>query len=82
MQHPKLHVMKMTHQIKGLHTIIRDKNTSRADFIFYSDRLMRFTDYLQRMLITYLDCLLRRVLGSCHLGNRQLLHPLARNTKE
>jgi len=39
--HPKLHVMKMTHQILGLHTIIRDKTTSRADFIFYSDRLIR-----------------------------------------
>jgi len=39
--HPKLHVMKMTHQIKGLHTIIRNRETSRADFIFYSDRLLR-----------------------------------------
>jgi len=39
--HPKLHVMKMTHQIKGLHSIIRNQNTSRADFIFYADRLIR-----------------------------------------
>jgi uracil phosphoribosyltransferase len=27
--------------ILGLHTIIRDKNTKREDFIFYSDRLIR-----------------------------------------
>lgn len=33
--------MKMTHQIRGLHTIIRNKETSRADFIFYSNRLLR-----------------------------------------
>jgi len=39
--HPKLHVMKMTHQIRGLHTIIRNKQTTREDFIFYSDRLLR-----------------------------------------
>ena len=25
----------------GLHTIIRDKDTKREDFIFYSDRLIR-----------------------------------------
>jgi uracil phosphoribosyltransferase len=39
--HSNLHVMKMTHQIRGLHTIIRNKETSRADFIFYSNRLLR-----------------------------------------
>eukprot|EP01118_Nematostelium_gracile_P017714 TRINITY_DN765_c0_g1_i1.p1 TRINITY_DN765_c0_g1~~TRINITY_DN765_c0_g1_i1.p1 ORF type:complete len:250 (+),score=50.62 TRINITY_DN765_c0_g1_i1:44-793(+) len=40
-QHPKLHVIRSTNQIKGLHTIIRNKDTSRADFIFYADRLLR-----------------------------------------
>jgi uracil phosphoribosyltransferase len=28
-------------QVKGLHTIIRDKETSRSDFVFYADRLIR-----------------------------------------
>jgi len=41
LKHTKLHVMKMTNQIKGLSTIIRNKETSRADFIFYADRLLR-----------------------------------------
>jgi uracil phosphoribosyltransferase len=36
-----VHVLKPTFQIKGLHTIIRDKTTKREDFIFYSDRLIR-----------------------------------------
>ncbi|KAL6050891.1 Uracil phosphoribosyltransferase, synthesizes UMP from uracil [Balamuthia mandrillaris] len=36
-----VHVLKETYQIKGLHTIIRNKDTSREDFIFYSDRLIR-----------------------------------------
>eukprot|EP01087_Luapelamoeba_hula_P004787 TRINITY_DN1474_c0_g1_i2.p1 TRINITY_DN1474_c0_g1~~TRINITY_DN1474_c0_g1_i2.p1 ORF type:complete len:168 (-),score=24.07 TRINITY_DN1474_c0_g1_i2:571-1074(-) len=37
----QVHVLKPTFQIKGLHTIIRDASTSREDFIFYSDRLIR-----------------------------------------
>eukprot|EP00010_Vexillifera_abyssalis_P005312 CAMPEP_0201560388 /NCGR_PEP_ID=MMETSP0173_2-20130828/78243_1 /ASSEMBLY_ACC=CAM_ASM_000268 /TAXON_ID=218659 /ORGANISM="Vexillifera sp., Strain DIVA3 564/2" /LENGTH=228 /DNA_ID=CAMNT_0047974835 /DNA_START=107 /DNA_END=793 /DNA_ORIENTATION=- len=37
----QVHVTKLNHQIQGLHTIIRDKNTSREDFVFYSDRLIR-----------------------------------------
>ena len=31
----------MTSQIKALMTIIRDKNTQRSDFVFYSDRLVK-----------------------------------------
>lgn len=30
-----------TNQLAGLLTIIRDKNTARGDFIFYSDRIIR-----------------------------------------
>ena len=36
-----LHVMPQSNQLRGLHTIIRDKNTCRADFVFYSERLIR-----------------------------------------
>jgi len=36
-----LHVMETTHQVRGLHTFIRNKYTSRDEFIFYSNRLMR-----------------------------------------
>eukprot|EP01064_Diplonema_japonicum_P023753 TRINITY_DN34171_c0_g1_i1.p1 TRINITY_DN34171_c0_g1~~TRINITY_DN34171_c0_g1_i1.p1 ORF type:complete len:268 (+),score=89.02 TRINITY_DN34171_c0_g1_i1:24-806(+) len=38
---PTVHVLSMTAQMKAIHTIIRDKNTSRQDFVFFSDRLMR-----------------------------------------
>ena len=30
-----------TAQLEALYTIIRDKDTSRADFLFYSDRIIR-----------------------------------------
>uniref|UniRef100_A0A8C4ZUC1 Uridine-cytidine kinase n=1 Tax=Gadus morhua TaxID=8049 RepID=A0A8C4ZUC1_GADMO len=36
-----LSVLESTPQVRGLHTIIRDKETSRDEFIFYSKRLMR-----------------------------------------
>ena len=39
-QYPMLTVHTNT-QIRGLHTVIRNKDTTREDFIFYSDRLIR-----------------------------------------
>nr|CAG4645674.1 EOG090X09VM [Lynceus sp. MCZ IZ 141354] len=38
---PNFRVLPENHQIKELQTIIRDKNTSRSDFKFYADRLIR-----------------------------------------
>uniref|UniRef100_A0A915DR25 Phosphoribulokinase/uridine kinase domain-containing protein n=1 Tax=Ditylenchus dipsaci TaxID=166011 RepID=A0A915DR25_9BILA len=35
-----LHIVKETTQIQGIHTIIRNKKTTRDDFIFYAERLM------------------------------------------
>eukprot|EP01132_Coremiostelium_polycephalum_P000985 gene985-1251_t len=34
-------VLKSNHQVKGLLTLIRNRETKREDFIFYSDRLIR-----------------------------------------
>lgn len=36
-----LHLLPSTPQIKGLHTFIRNQDTSRDEFIFYSNRLIR-----------------------------------------
>jgi uracil phosphoribosyltransferase len=33
--------LTQTAQLEALYTIIRDKNTSRGDFLFYSDRIIR-----------------------------------------
>jgi uridine kinase len=38
---PNLHVMPSTMQTRGMHTKIRCRETSRIDFIFYADRLIR-----------------------------------------
>ena len=36
-----LNVLPTTPQIKGLHTFVRNKNTNRDEFVFYSKRLIR-----------------------------------------
>ncbi|KFM26083.1 Uridine kinase-like protein 1, chloroplastic, partial [Auxenochlorella protothecoides] len=36
-----LEIIPSNYQIRGMHTIIRDVRTSKADFVFYADRLLR-----------------------------------------
>jgi uracil phosphoribosyltransferase len=38
---PSVFTLPQTAQLEALFTIIRDKNTSRGDFLFYSDRIIR-----------------------------------------
>lgn len=44
-------VLMLLFQIRGIHTLIRDRDISKHDFVFYSDRLIRlviFTIYLEK----------------------------------
>lgn len=38
---PSVFTLPHTAQLEALYTIIRDKKTSRGDFLFYSDRIIR-----------------------------------------
>ena len=38
---PNVFTLPQTAQLEALYTIIRDKDTSRGDFIFYTDRIIR-----------------------------------------
>lgn len=38
---PSVFTLPQTAQLEALYTIIRDKNTNRGDFLFYSDRIIR-----------------------------------------
>ncbi|KAJ3511203.1 hypothetical protein NLJ89_g4238 [Agrocybe chaxingu] len=38
---PSVFTLPQTAQLEALYTIIRDKETSRGDFLFYSDRIIR-----------------------------------------
>ncbi|GKV37181.1 hypothetical protein SLEP1_g45238 [Rubroshorea leprosula] len=39
--YPNVFVIHSTFQIRGMHTLIRDVNTTKHDFVFYADRLIR-----------------------------------------
>ncbi|KAK9152326.1 hypothetical protein Syun_010635 [Stephania yunnanensis] len=39
--YPNLYVIQSTFQIRGMHTLIRDATTTKHDFVFYADRLIR-----------------------------------------
>ncbi|CAJ2666031.1 unnamed protein product [Trifolium pratense] len=39
--YPNIFIIFSTFQIKGMHTLIRDVGTTKHDFVFYSDRLIR-----------------------------------------
>ncbi|KAL8827377.1 MAG: hypothetical protein Q9191_003226 [Dirinaria sp. TL-2023a] len=39
--HENVHILPQTPQLIALLTMIRDRNTARADFIFYSNRIIR-----------------------------------------
>jgi uracil phosphoribosyltransferase len=36
-----VYTLPQTAQLEALYTIIRDKDTTRSDFLFYSDRIIR-----------------------------------------
>ncbi|EAU85440.1 uridine/cytidine kinase [Coprinopsis cinerea okayama7 len=55
-----LHIMPQTRQIEGIFTILRDKDSSRQDFVFFADRLatllvehaLQFLPYTPKTVVT------------------------------
>ncbi|XP_075474854.1 uridine kinase-like protein 5 isoform X1 [Primulina tabacum] len=39
--YPNIFVIHSTFQIRGMHTLVRDTKTTKHDFVFYADRLIR-----------------------------------------
>ncbi|KAF8390519.1 hypothetical protein HHK36_025046 [Tetracentron sinense] len=39
--YPNVYIIHSTFQIRGMHTLIRDVKTTKHDFVFYADRLIR-----------------------------------------
>uniref|UniRef100_A0AAY4EE44 Uridine-cytidine kinase n=1 Tax=Denticeps clupeoides TaxID=299321 RepID=A0AAY4EE44_9TELE len=65
-----LSVLESTPQVRGLHAIIRNKETSRDEFIFYSKRLMRL---LIEHALTFLPsqpCVVQTPQGEEYEGRR------------
>ncbi|XP_015795956.1 uridine-cytidine kinase-like 1 isoform X2 [Tetranychus urticae] len=65
-----LKVLSMTPQIKGIHTFIRNRETSRDEFIFYSKRLMRLLIEFSLSQLPFNDVTVETPQGVGYYGKR------------
>ena len=65
-----LHILPSTPQVKGLHTFIRNKDTPRDEFIFYSRRLIRLTIEFALSLLPFKDTIVETPQGVPYHGKR------------
>lgn len=63
-----LKVLPQTPQVRGIHTIIRNKDTSRDEFIFYAKRLIRLLIEFALTLFHYEVCIL------CSIFEKKLIY--------
>lgn len=71
-----LHLLPATPQIKGLHTFIRCKNTSRDEFIFYSKRLIRLVIEYALSLFPFKQTTVETPQGVLYRGKRMATHKI------
>lgn len=65
-----LKILDCNDQVKELQTIIRDKNTTRSDFKFYADRLIRLVIEESLNQLPYSDCSVVTPTGAIYDGLR------------
>ncbi|XP_034831323.1 uridine-cytidine kinase-like 1 isoform X1 [Maniola hyperantus] len=65
-----LFVLKDTPQVQGLHTFIRNKDTPRDEFIFYSKRLMRLVIEFALSLLPYSEHSVDTPQGFTYTGRK------------
>lgn len=64
----KIKVLKCHNQIKELHTVLRDRDTTHSDFKFYSDRLIRLLVEEGLNQLHYVDCKVITPAGCSYKG--------------
>lgn len=67
---PNLHILPQTKQLRALHTIIRDRNATRQDFVFYSGRVMRLLIECALDQLPYQPCDVQTPVGETYRGLR------------
>ena len=68
-----LHMVEETKQIKFIQTVIRNRETSRDEFIFYSNRLMRVLIEHALSLLSFNDVTVRTTNGLDYVGKRSTM---------
>lgn len=64
----QLKLLPLNDQIKELQTILRDKNTTRNDFKFYADRLIRLVIEESLNQLPFTDCKVTTPTGATYNG--------------
>lgn len=67
-----LYKLDQTNQIKFMHTVIRNKETKRDDFIFYTNRLMRLLIEYALSLLPFEEVCVKTTSGQDYEGKRHL----------
>lgn len=62
-------LLPTTPQIRGLHTFIRNKDTPRDEFIFYSKRLIRLVIEYTLSLMSFVEKTVETPQGVLYHGN-------------
>uniref|UniRef100_A0A8D8YE57 Uracil phosphoribosyltransferase homolog n=1 Tax=Cacopsylla melanoneura TaxID=428564 RepID=A0A8D8YE57_9HEMI len=81
---PNLKLLPSNDQVRELQTILRDKNTTRSDFKFFADRLIRLVieESLNQLPFSKMDIVtptgatyhgLKYERGNCGLGEHRLI---------
>lgn len=65
---PNFKLIPINAQIRELQTIIRDKNTTRSDFVFYADRLIRLVVEEGLNQLPYTPCIITTPTGCKYDG--------------
>ena len=65
-----LKILPSTPQIKGLHTYIRNRDTPRDEFIFYSKRLIRLVIEYSLSLLPYQTVTVDTPQGEPYVGRK------------
>jgi len=65
-----LMVLPSTSQIRGLHTFIRNRETPRDEFIFYSGRLIRLVIEYALSLLPYEEVVVQTPQGQPYIGRK------------
>jgi uracil phosphoribosyltransferase len=65
-----VHLLPQTNQLRALHTIIRDRNVRREDFIFYSGRIIRLLIETGLNLLPFETCATETPVGRTYDGLR------------
>mmetsp|Transcript_22942 Transcript_22942/g.63675 ORF Transcript_22942/g.63675 Transcript_22942/m.63675 type:complete len:463 (+) Transcript_22942:379-1767(+) len=65
---PNLEVIPSNYQIRGMHTIVRDENTHKHDFVFYADRLIRLVVEAGLGLLPFTEKTITTPTGASYVG--------------